>query len=65
MSPASLEKAKELLAKGGTKQFMPSGFGTGYALRKRRRTQWDVKGSHELAAFFGLGEIYYEKIDCD
>jgi len=64
----------EKIRTGGKHVFTPSGFGTGYELfstitggGKRRRPGYGfgMPASKELEAFFGVGPLTYNTLDCD
>lgn len=67
VQPKGLEEMKAKLAAGKYIEFRPSGFGTGYRLiaRQPRNSRWMERGSKETCAFFGVDQLWIEKLDCD
>ena len=64
VTPELLEEIKAKLGKGKEHTFRPAGFGTGYVLSKKR-SRWAEKAKPEVNAFFGVGTLYMQRIDCD
>lgn len=64
VTPETKAKIAETLRGGGIHRFVPSGFGTGYAL-STQRSRW-AEQSTVLARFFGgVHVVYVEKFDAD
>jgi len=67
VTPERKAEIRARLAGGGTHQFQPAGFGTGYAVRTRRAPGY-APLPRETAAFFGLPggvHLYAMPLDCD
>lgn len=65
MQPDDLEKMRAELKRGGSRSFMPSGFGTGYVLTAKRGRFSKPVGA-ELEKFLNVGRpVYVETFDAD
>lgn len=64
LTQAELENRRHQLTKTGYVRFMPTGFGTGYIVSKKR-SRWANKAKKELVDFLGMGDLYVESLDCD
>jgi hypothetical protein len=64
VTPEALEEIKAKLAKGKSHTFTPSGFGTGYVISKKR-SRFARHCDPAINAFFGVGALYFETLDCD
>jgi hypothetical protein len=64
VTPETLEEIKGKLTKGKTHTFTPAGFGTGYVLSKKR-SRWSRLADPKINAFFGVGALYFDTLDCD
>jgi len=67
VTPERKAECIKLLKAGKSVTFTPSGFGTGYELttKANRRSYGLEWGSKELAAFFGVPSIFFNRMDCD
>lgn len=60
-----LSQTKEALNTNGYAPINPPGMGIGYIISLKKHDNFFQKGSSELAAFFGVKEIYYKTFDAD
>ena len=61
-TPEEIEEIKKQLRAGGSPEFHPAGFGTGYRI-STRHSRWSHPAP-KLSQFFGV-QVYTETMDCD
>lgn len=65
LDAAGKARVVELLRAGKSHTFTPSGFGTGYRVSARRSVAHMRRAKPETEAYFGVGPLWLESIDCD
>jgi hypothetical protein len=65
VTPERKAEVTRQLKAGKTFSFTSSGFGTGYLLMTRPTSRYSERAKPELAKFFDVPAVYFDRMDCD